>query len=760
MAVTIGHTNVTGTLTNFPVLVNITNSALATIRPNNGNDILFTSGDGTNKLPHEIESYTSSNGLLVAWVNVPSLSSAADTNIYLYYGNASATNQQNISGTWDSNFKGVWHLNNSLTDSTANGNNGSNTLTIDAAGKISDGRGFVRSNGIAFITISGLVGSSSNLTLSGWINLNSLDTGGAEFISLGDHAGVRQDNTGIVGDIYNGTAWLTTPSTTNFVGKGWRHVAYTVDSAGHSQILYVDGVQIAASAYTNAPSYSGLGSNTIIGKHGNGATGYSFDGTMDEMRVSSTPRSAGWIATERNNQNSPSAFYSLAAPESSSAKTNFLHFSATTLAANSGPINPANGVTSFGGAALNAGDLVVFDGLVIDTSPGSSDAWGAVELNQKGGTDGLTLAQLGVLTRYTTNAASYCQLWTNGVAASNFPVASGAHATNRVRIELTATLAGSTTNMNWSVKIDQGLTGGFTTAQSGTNVTFANNAIGLTFGAYTDPSLFVDLSSNPVITSQPASQTVTAGNSVTFTAAAGGLAPLSYQWCFNGGGISGATAASYSLTNAFATNAGNFTVVITNMFGSVTSSVAVLTVNKAAGTVSLGSLSQTYGGSAEPATAVTTPGGLTVSFTYNGSANAPTNAGSYTVIGTINDANYQGSSTNTLTISKAAVTIASGLTANNKVYNGANTATISSNNVVLSGVFAGDAANAKLSTNGYTAAFAGSYRGNQPGRDGQRPDIDRQRGGQLHPHPAQPHCQYHRGHSHDFFRPVRQQQGL
>ena len=40
--------------------------------------------------------------------------------------------------------------------------------------------------------------------------------------------------------------------------------------------------------------------------------------------------------------------------------------------------------------------------------------------------------------------------------------------------------------------------------------------------------------------------------------------------------------------------------------------------------------------------------------TYNGSANAPTNAGSYTVIGTINDANYQGSATNTLVISPAA----------------------------------------------------------------------------------------------------------
>jgi hypothetical protein len=71
------------------------------------------------------------------------------------------------------------------------------------------------------------------------------------------------------------------------------------------------------------------------------------------------------------------------------------------------------------------------------------------------------------------------------------------------------------------------------------------------------------------------------------------------------------------------------------------------------GTVTLGNLSQTYDGTAKSVSATTTPTNLTVSITYNGSANAPTNAGSYTVIGTINDVNYQGSATNTLVISSA-----------------------------------------------------------------------------------------------------------
>ncbi|HEX9047657.1 MAG TPA: MBG domain-containing protein, partial [Verrucomicrobiae bacterium] len=53
------------------------------------------------------------------------------------------------------------------------------------------------------------------------------------------------------------------------------------------------------------------------------------------------------------------------------------------------------------------------------------------------------------------------------------------------------------------------------------------------------------------------------------------------------------------------------------------------------------------------ASATTAPTNLTENLTYNGSASAPTNVDSYTVIGTINDANYQGSATNTLVISEA-----------------------------------------------------------------------------------------------------------
>ena len=72
--------------------------------------------------------------------------------------------------------------------------------------------------------------------------------------------------------------------------------------------------------------------------------------------------------------------------------------------------------------------------------------------------------------------------------------------------------------------------------------------------------------------------------------------------------------------------------------------------SKASAAVAMTNLIQTFDGSAKGVSVATTPANLTVSVIYNGSANAPTNVGSYTVIGTINDPNYQGAATNTLAI--------------------------------------------------------------------------------------------------------------
>jgi N-acetylneuraminic acid mutarotase len=70
-------------------------------------------------------------------------------------------------------------------------------------------------------------------------------------------------------------------------------------------------------------------------------------------------------------------------------------------------------------------------------------------------------------------------------------------------------------------------------------------------------------------------------------------------------------------------------------------------------TVTLGNLSQTYDGAAEPVSVTTSPPGLSVSVLYNGAFSAPTNAGSYTVIAAITDPAYTGGATNTLVIAPA-----------------------------------------------------------------------------------------------------------
>jgi len=86
----------------------------------------------------------------------------------------------------------------------------------------------------------------------------------------------------------------------------------------------------------------------------------------------------------------------------------------------------------------------------------------------------------------------------------------------------------------------------------------------------------------PTITTQPANQTVTAGQTATFTVVAGGTAPLSYQWQKNGTNIAGVTSTSYTTPVTTTADSGStFRVVVSNTAGTVTSAAATLTVNPA-----------------------------------------------------------------------------------------------------------------------------------------------------------------------------------
>ena len=94
----------------------------------------------------------------------------------------------------------------------------------------------------------------------------------------------------------------------------------------------------------------------------------------------------------------------------------------------------------------------------------------------------------------------------------------------------------------------------------------------------------------PAISTQPSSLTVTAPQPASFSVTASGTAPLQYQWTKNGANV-GTNATTFSLATTATTDAGSYTVIVSNTAGSVTSNAALLTVNAAsAGTAVTGVL--------------------------------------------------------------------------------------------------------------------------------------------------------------------------
>jgi hypothetical protein len=108
--------------------------------------------------------------------------------------------------------------------------------------------------------------------------------------------------------------------------------------------------------------------------------------------------------------------------------------------------------------------------------------------------------------------------------------------------------------------------------------------------------------STPYIRGQPRSQVGYWGKSVTFNVTVYGWSPLNYQWIKDGAPVVGATDSSLVLTNLQTSNAGAYSLVVTNAYGSVTSNPAILTVNPAGVSLALyagvtidGVVNQTYG---------------------------------------------------------------------------------------------------------------------------------------------------------------------
>lgn len=322
--ITINFSQVSGTQSNFPVLITGTFAYLATTPTGsiqntvtlNGQtvpaDLVFSTDAGASSLlTWEIASYNASTGFLEAWVNIPSLSSSTNTIIYMSYGNASVTTYQcTATSTWDLNYSGVYHLadGNTLSclDSTVHANTGTPTSATAITGQVDGGVSF---SGTGFINLGSSITlnpAAALLTIECWAKRATSSSVGA----LVDRQGSYAFDIGVVPATVNQmkmTKYAVIDITISGVpaDTAWHHFVGVWSSTG--QVLYVDGISVGTAA--NTANFAGSAFPTYIGR--DVADTSNFTGSMDEVRVSSVNRSAGWVQTAFNNQNSPTSFYSM-----------------------------------------------------------------------------------------------------------------------------------------------------------------------------------------------------------------------------------------------------------------------------------------------------------------------------------------------------------------------------------------------------------------------------------------------------------------
>jgi hypothetical protein len=330
--VTIHHTGVAGNLSNFPWLFSVTDANFKSVANgglvgnSDGTDILFTAADGVTKLNYEMEHYDPTTGQVVAWIQIPALSSSADTVLYAYYGNPGAPDQSSKAAVWDTNFTGIWHLGGStklsLSDSSANGNNGINHGVAPAAGEIQGAGGF---NGSSYVSLpstvyqgyptSGAISSFSETT-EVWFKTSSAGA----ILGQDDQTPVGGNPSGWVPALYidtNGKLrasffWHNSTTfqivTANSYNDNQWHQAVDVYANG-LETLYVDGNPVGSQArqeygYHSAYSYTLGTAATRLWSNAN-SSWFGWNGLLDEARTSNAARSSAWIQTEFLNQSTP-----------------------------------------------------------------------------------------------------------------------------------------------------------------------------------------------------------------------------------------------------------------------------------------------------------------------------------------------------------------------------------------------------------------------------------------------------------------------
>jgi predicted glutamine amidotransferase len=327
--ITIDHTKVSGDQTDFPVLIDLTDSGLTPKALTSGYDFVFTDANEA-KLSHEIETYESGTGHLVAWVKIPLLSSTTDTVLFMYYGNPSSANQQDTVAVWGSSDKMVLHLDEKTGthyDSTVNGNNGTpyNAVTQGASGKIDGADTFDGGNDYVQVAHSStLTGYTTSFTASFWLRLSDISRRQAilnKYDSVGNQRGwyIEFLTTAAYGKVLgffgsqNGLAYQEWYASFNPTAGTWYHIT-VVWQANTVPRFYVNGAQVATiGTGTIASIFNNVGAPLYIGR--SYTTGRYLLGSLDEIRIASPAPSASWMLTGYNSQSNPLTFYQIGTEE-------------------------------------------------------------------------------------------------------------------------------------------------------------------------------------------------------------------------------------------------------------------------------------------------------------------------------------------------------------------------------------------------------------------------------------------------------------
>lgn len=306
--ITIDSSMVNGSVTGFPLFINITDSDLALKSQVDGDDIIFVDSTDSTQIDHEIVSWNSASGRLRAYVFIQDL--ANTPSIKLYYNNPTASNTQNPAGVWDSNYVGVWHLVDDFDDSTSNANHGTGygDVTPGTDGTVFDGvNDFIRivndtGLNVEFITISSCVKSEE---ASGFV------TSFRTVVSKGPHTTgayglyLNSITDELILSLNNGVVRLSAPCDYNDSILSLTRVVVTHDG----QVLkgFIDGVHLDSDVvYT-----SGIGTDSDDLWIGWAGSDRYYKGILSDVRISNTARSQNYITTEYNNLAYSEMFISL-----------------------------------------------------------------------------------------------------------------------------------------------------------------------------------------------------------------------------------------------------------------------------------------------------------------------------------------------------------------------------------------------------------------------------------------------------------------